>query len=312
MRYFSAVAETLNYRAASARLHLSAPALSKQVRDLEEELGVRLLDRDTTHVRLTNAGEVFLADAAQIIAHAERAVAHARDASKGNRGRLVIGNIGPLTAGYMAEAVAAFGARFPDIEVELTDIELPGQIPALEEQAIHVGMIPARDVAGLPAGFRHASVLTTPLAAALSVEHPLAAGRTVTFAQLAREKVLCFRSEVAASSHRLYVGELFAARGLKLPRIAEVRGYESLLAMVAGGQGVSILAGRGSLLRVNGVVLRPFQDAAADTELDLHAVWRATPDGIAAENFVTEFRRLSGAGRRRGATSAKNRRPRRA
>lgn len=307
MRYFCAVAEDLNYRAASARLNLSAPALSKQVRDLEEEIGVRLFDRDTSHVRLTRAGQAFLTEARQILSQAQRAVAVAREAAKGQRGRLVIGNIGPLTAGFMPDAVAAFYARFPGVEVELTDIELPGQLAALEKQVIDIALMPARSTAELSSRFRHESVLTTPLGVALSREHPLASARSLAFAELGREKMICFVGDTAASSHRRYVAQLFVSRGLKPPRFVEVRGFESLLAMVAGGQGVSILAVRGSMSRMNGVVTRPLKDGAADTEIDLHAVWRAGADAAVAEHFVAEFRRRSGAAATRGNPAARAR-----
>ena len=295
LRYFAAVAETLNYRAASGRLNLSAPALSKQVRDLEEELGVRLFDRDTTRVRLPTAGQVFLSEARALIAHADRAMTLAREAAKGQRGRLVIGNVGPLTAGYMAEAVTAFWKRFPDVEVELADVELPEQISALERREINVGFTTPRliDAAGLSEDYEHVRVLTTPVSVAMSTEHPLAAQRTVSFAQLARERLLCVMSARSRSSHRGYIEELLAARGMTPARVNEVRGFESLLALVASGQGVSVLAGRASVLRVEGIVLRPFKDAGSDCEVNLHAVWCRRTAGAVAENFIAEFRRLS-------------------
>ncbi len=306
MRYFSAVAETLNYRAASVRLHVSAPALSKQVRDLESELGVQLLDRGTTYVRLTNAGRVFLAEARQIIAHADRARSLVREAAEGRRGRLVVGNLGPLTSGYMVDAVTAFCARYPHVEVELTDVDMPMQFGALQKRLIDVGFTAGRVLSGgALAGYRRLPVLTTPLCAVMPADHRLASERAVSFAQLGREKLLCLAGDGAsASSHRSYLHELFAARGLSVARVSDVRGFDSLLAMIAGGQGVSILSGRDSSWRVKGIVVRPFNETGADTDIDLHAVWRDDATGVIAANFVTEFRRLTSGrtarGRRQG------------
>ena len=287
------MAETLNFREASERLHLSTPALSKQVKDLETELGVRLLDRNTVHVQLTNAGEVFLAEARQILAQAERAMRQAREVAKGQRGRLAVGNIGPLTASYMAACLTAFCARYPEVEVELIDIELSGQVQALDKRTIHVGFVPAGAVADLPAGFHHVSVLRTPLGVVASNRHPFAAERSISFAQLAREKLLCITGGTARNTHRTYLESLLAKRGLKPARVAEVKGFESLLAMVAGRQGVSVIAGRPGLLHVEGIVMRPFREAGDDTVLDVHAVWRPEAVGPLAENFVNEFRRVS-------------------
>src|SRR5664279_401085 len=112
LRYFVTVAEELNFRRAAERLHVVQPALSRQIKDLEYDLRVRLLDRDTVRVRLTDAGRVFLDEARQILAHAERAKEMARDAAAGRRGRLVIGNVGPVTTSFMPASLTAFRARY--------------------------------------------------------------------------------------------------------------------------------------------------------------------------------------------------------
>lgn len=302
LRYFIAVAETLNFRAAAERLNLSKPALSKQVRDLEEELGVRLLDRDTRHVRLTNAGAVFLTEARALVGQAARAAQKAREAAKGRRGRLAVGNIGPITAVYMAACLTAFCARYPEVEVELIDLDIAAQVEALVKNAIHVGFVPAQSVGLLPAGFRNVPVLTAPLGAALGSGHPLARRRAVTLQELADERILCVHAREAVSRHADYVLSLFRTRGLKPARIVEVKGYESLLAMIAAGQGVSLLAGQGQLTRVDNVMMRPLKDRGADTVVDVRAVWRKEAAGPLAENFIEVFRGLNhggGAGRSR-------------
>src|ERR1700754_3438022 len=101
LRYFAAVAEELSFRRAAERLRVAQPALSSQIKDLEEELGARLLDRDTRAVRLTDAGAAFLAEVRQILAHAERATVVAREAAQGRRGRLVVGYFAPIFMGLM-------------------------------------------------------------------------------------------------------------------------------------------------------------------------------------------------------------------
>lgn len=293
LRYFAAVADTLNFRAAAERLHLSTPALSKQIKNLEEELGVGLLERTTTHVRMTPAGTVFLPEARRILEQAELAMQLARAAAKGERGRLSVGNMGPLTASFMAACLTAYCARYPDVEVNLIDLDLPSQRHSLERREIHVGFVPALLVPDLPEGFSHLAVLTTPLAAVVSAQHPLAAERVISFAQLARERVLCISGGATPNTHRGYITELMRNRGLKPSRIVEVQGYESLLAMVAGGQGVSIIGGRSGLLHVDGIAIRPLKETGEDTLLELHAVWRPDTGGRMAENFITEFRRVS-------------------
>src|SRR3954447_14733009 len=94
LRYFVAVAEELHFGRAAARLHLAQPPLSRQIRQLEAELGVLLLERSRRRVRLTDAGAVFLAEARAILAHVDRAAEAARQAARGERGTLAVGFIG--------------------------------------------------------------------------------------------------------------------------------------------------------------------------------------------------------------------------
>lgn len=297
LRYFTAVAETLNFRAASARLNLSAPALSKQVRHLEEELGVRLFDRDTTQVRLTNAGEVLLAEARLILAHADRAIAQTREAARGRRGRLIVGNVGPLTAGYMADCVTAYCARYPEVELELVDISPLHQLTALENHTIQVGFVPAGTLRYLGPEVRHVPVLSTPLYVIVRDEHPLAAQRAIPFAELASEKLLFVSSDSPDLSHRRFVLDRFAARGLTPRQVREVKGVESLLAMVASGLGVSIIAGRPASMRMDRLVSRPLKDGGSDTRIEIHAIWLPGSAEPLAINFIDDFRRLTRAGK---------------
>jgi DNA-binding transcriptional LysR family regulator len=98
LRYFRAVAESRGFREAARRLHIVQPALSQTVSDLEQELGVQLLVRNSRTMRLTSEGEIFLEEAKQILEHADRAVELARRAARGEVGALSIGFLGSATA----------------------------------------------------------------------------------------------------------------------------------------------------------------------------------------------------------------------
>ncbi len=288
LRYFAAVAETLNFRLAAEALNLSTPALSKQVKDLEEEVGVRLLDRDTTQVCLTNAGAVFLEEVKAILEHAKRAVEQAREAEKGKRGRLAIGNFGPLTSNYMASALAIFCARYPDVEVDLIDIDMPDQVAAMKSGLIQLGFLPTREAHQIPPGFQSALVIVAPLCVAMAEGHPLTARSALNLKELTGHRMLCAASPTKPSLHAGFINGLFSARSLRLPRITEVRGFESLLAMIAGGQGISILAGR-HMLRVENLVVRSLKETGPDTQIDLCAVWAEGATGLLAKNFAGVF-----------------------
>lgn len=291
LRYFAAVADALSFRVAAESLNISTPALSKQIKGLEEEVGVLLLDRNTTQVRLTNAGAVFLTEAKLMLEHARRAVKQAREAEKGHRGRLIIGNVGPLTASYMANALTAFAVRYPDVELDMVDVDLPAQIEAMESDMIELGFVPAQEVPGLPSEYETAPVLRAQLGVAMPEDHPLAAKAALTLSELSGQRVLCAAGRASPSPHTQYVIALFSRRRLKPPRIVEVRGFESLIAMIAGGQGMSILAAR-RLTQVDNIRLRHLKDTGPDIHVDIHAIWRKGRRGVLARNFAEVFRSL--------------------
>ena len=122
LRYFLAVAEELHFGRAAARLHISQPPLSQQIRRLEKELQAPLFQRTKRHVELTNAGRVFLGDARALIAQAEQAAGNAKRASRGEIGQVLVGC--DLWADFLngARIIRSFARRHPDVEVELRDL----------------------------------------------------------------------------------------------------------------------------------------------------------------------------------------------
>jgi DNA-binding transcriptional LysR family regulator len=295
LRYFAAVAEALSFRAAAEALNLSGPALSKQVKDLETELGVRLLDRNTTQVRLTNAGAVFLAEARQLLAQAGQAVARAREAEAGRRGRLTIANAGAILANYLAASLSNFCARYPGVDVSLVDLDLFDQLEALAAGKIQVGFMLGGNTGQLPGGLQQSPVLHSPLGVAMSARNALARLRRVPLADAARERILAIGGR-RVSFHTDLIRAIFTARGLAPREIVLVNGFESLMAMIAAGQGVSILAQRGSVGRSGDIVIRPLRETGPDLGIELCAVWHRSAAPSIAENFVDELRRLTAVG----------------
>src|SRR5690242_3928764 len=141
LRYFVAVAEELHFGRAAARLHISQPPLSQQIRRLERELQAPLFRRTKRQVELTNAGRVFLAEARSLVAQAEQAAGNAKRASRGEIGQLLVGS--DLWVDFLngAKIIRRFAQRNPDVEVELRDLTAAEQISALEGGRIHVGIL---------------------------------------------------------------------------------------------------------------------------------------------------------------------------
>src|SRR5437762_37615 len=133
LRYFIAVAEEENVSRAALKLHVSQPALSRQIRDLEEELGFPLLERSAKSVRLTEAGRVFLPEARAVLQRTEEGVKAARAVAMGGQGELHVGYAPSLTARILPPTLRAFQAGLPGIRVRLHDYSTEEMLAGLRE-----------------------------------------------------------------------------------------------------------------------------------------------------------------------------------
>ncbi|HEX9783116.1 MAG TPA: LysR substrate-binding domain-containing protein [Opitutaceae bacterium] len=295
LRYFVAVAEELNFRRAAERLRVAQPALSRQVRDLEHTVGVRLLNRNTAGVMLTDAGAVFLDEARDILERADMAVAAAREAETGKVGRLTVGNLGALSAGFLPAALSAFRARFPKVEVNLEEMALADQVPALRAGTIQVGFAIDQGEA-LPSGFDSTEVLVARVAVALGRDHPLARQSRVSLVDLSHEQLLCIGQSTRHDLHRQRLEAIFAARGIKHRPMRRVNSLESLVALVVGDHGVSIMVPFASSPSAENILFRRIKEDGDDLDFRLSAVWRKSGGSRLALNFVEVLRDLSARG----------------
>ena len=140
LRYLVAVAEELSFRRAANRLHVSHPALSQQIHDLENELALKLFERNSRGVELTEVGRVFLIGARKVLAAAEQAVTQAQETAKGVRGRLVIGSVSPLTSSFLPNALARFREQRPLVEVTVSHMNNRVQVEAVLDGSIMLGI----------------------------------------------------------------------------------------------------------------------------------------------------------------------------
>ncbi|MES2474504.1 MAG: LysR substrate-binding domain-containing protein [Verrucomicrobiota bacterium] len=271
LRYFVAVGEELNFRKAADRLHISRPALSKQIKDLEHEIAVRLLDRDTVSVSLTKAGEIFLDDARKLLLHADNAIARANEAQSGHRGRLRIGSVGIIATEFLPKTLKIFHQKFPGVEVAFVEMLPAEQLDALADGRIDIGFAYGKDVESMTC-LRSLCVIRSTFGVALSRQHPLADRKSLALTEVAGETLLCLGGE-GRSSHRETLATIYYQDGTRPGKVRQVDGFDSLVTLIAADQGISLLPHVLDLDKQD-IVIIPIALTAADLDFHMWAVWK--------------------------------------
>jgi len=185
LRYFVAVAEELHFGRAAERLHIAQPPLSKQVRELEAELGVTLLRRTTRRVELAPAGEVLLERAREILAAVDAATQDTQRAARGELGRLAVGFVGSATYALLPALAAALRSALPGVVLDLRgELLTPAQVTSLLDGTLDLGLLrpPVRQPE-----LAVEVVRWEPLIAVLPQTHPLATADAVPIEKLSAE-----------------------------------------------------------------------------------------------------------------------------
>ncbi len=293
LRYFVAVAEQLHFRGAAERLRIAQPALSHQIRALEDDLGVRLFDRSGRRVRLTMAGSAFLEGARSTLGQAERARRAAVRAHRGEVGRLSLGFVGSAAHEVLPRLVRAFREDRPDVELELRALYTPEQVRELEGGRIDVGLLrnpPTYDsLEVLP-------VARESLLAVLPADHHLASEERIPLAALADEDFVFPPRRLSPAIHDRVIGLCqqagFSPRVVQESAEAEADSVtaQSLAGMVAAGLGVSLTVNIPENLNNPGVVCRPVYGPEASW--DLVVAWRRNESSPVVRAFVGVTKRI--------------------
>jgi DNA-binding transcriptional LysR family regulator len=290
LRYFVAVAEELHFGRAAQRLHVSQPPLSRQIRQLEEELHTELFQRTKRRVYLTTAGEAFLMEARRTLDQAQRAARVAEETGRGELGHVAVGFVeAPLHSGLLPTSVREFRARFPGVTLELREVVSRDQPAALRNGVIDVGLayIPP---ANTDAFFAIEPLLRDPLAVALPARHPLAGRPRIRMRDLASETLIVFRRELAPGLHDEVLHQLRRA-GLVPRALQEVVQMQTVLALVAAGIGFGLVPRSIARVRRSGVCFVLTRDLTV--RLDTHLVWREGERSPTVENFLTVAREVA-------------------
>ena len=278
LRYFVTVAEELHFGRAAVRLVVSQPALSRQIRELERELGAELFARTSRQVRLTRAGEVLLEEARVTLIQADRTLEAARRAGRGELGQLAIGYLGSVASGILPPLVQAYRARRPDVGLLFYESLDDKQLAAIADRHLDIGFVRSP---GSHGGVRIEAIQQEPLAAVLPEEHPLAGQERISLGALADESFILWPRYLSAA---VYDDVVAACRqhGFSPRIVIEAAGAAATLGLVAAALGVSVLVYSYRNPRPVGVTLVPIENLSST----LYMAWREDNRSPVLPDFV--------------------------
>src|SRR5260221_13396585 len=229
LRYFVAAAEEENISRAALRLHISQPAISRQIRNLEDEISIRLFERKARALSLTVAGSKFLEEARSVLRHAEEAVARTKSSSETGIRELHVGYAPSPTTQILPRALEVLREKSPKIQLHLHDISTAEMLLLLREKKLHVALtvLPSRKHLR---GLDYIQIASYPLCIALASKHPLSKLKTLKPEQFVEEPFIGYaRKEYP--EYEAWVEKLFNSLGRSPARIVEE--YDSFSGIVA-------------------------------------------------------------------------------
>lgn len=284
LRYFTAVAAHGSFNQAAARLHLTQPALSRQVKDLEDELGVALLKRGKNVITLTEAGELFYDEARDVLARAEQAMLRVRRQSGSIPLRIAYAP--SLTAGVLPRALERFQAESPQTRVELADLA-PAEMWRLGREGLLDVIFSAEDAESQLKDFvwREARRLSPVLV--MPKGHPLAKLKRVPPARLRDQPMVGFHRKDFPEYDR-NIRALLKPHGVTPYYAHRADGLASLLASLEAHGSLAVLTDAAAAFLPATLAMRPFSPALAPAVVVV-GVSAAKPNPH-AERFVRIFR----------------------
>lgn len=287
LRYFVAVARLRSFTRAAEALHIAQPPLSQRIQELEDQLGVRLIERGSRPIQLTAAGQSLLEQAIPLLQRTEAMVASMRRFNAPGTPTFTLGAVGASFPGSLAEVIRRLRQARPGLHVDLHELNGPQQLDALREGRIDAGI---SRVALQAEGIRSVVLREEALELALPADHPLAA----TPAPVSVRELSGLRMLMYVCAPRPSLGDHIQARlrghGVVLHDVQEIDRYDSALLMVAAGCGATIVPAAARGMGIAGIVHRPLLEPLTapvvlchregDTSIALQSLYAAIGDHL--------------------------------
>lgn len=281
LRYFTSVVQWKGYREASRRLHVSQPAISRTITDLEDELGLKLFARTKRAAEPTPEGEIFYREAVQALARVDSAVQTAKRAANGEIGDLSIGFLGSATSPFLPELVRTFKAQHPGVRLTLQELTPLQQDAAFEKGLIDLGFTrPLTPEQGKI--FSSRILYSDPMLAVLPASRRTKT-KSVRLADLSKESFVLFHREGAPPLFDT-ITRMCNKAGFSPKVDCEPDLMQTVLTIVAAEQGVSIVPACVRSLRADGVCFYRLQPD--DVRVELVAAWKKQAPSVALRAFL--------------------------
>lgn len=238
LRYFVSVAENLSFTDAAAEHFVAQSAISKQISNLEELIGVQLFVRNKRSVQLTTAETHLLKEARGVITHYERALKKARLAGKGISGTIKIGFLGHERS-FLPKLIHQFNKKFPEIGIELTQYTRALLNTFIKNGDLDIGFTLGVSMEKFPE-LKWRKISNMPINIVMPKEHPLAKQEKISIHALSSEPMIVISQKVSPDGYR-HITDTFAKYGYIPNIVQECSCYETVLLMIEAGVGISIL-----------------------------------------------------------------------
>jgi len=255
LKYFVAVAEYLSFSRAALGLYISQPALSRQIKQLEDEMSVVLFLRQSDGLKLTGAGKIFLEQAKDILARSGVAVQSMKAYSINIYEPLIIGYIPTILQSFLGKTLHRFGLAYPQVALRFREMLPSEQVKALRDGAIHIAFM-GNPPDELEEEFTVKCVKEVPIVALLPDTHPLANQPSINLMELASEKFIGI-SEETFPGRNDRIRDTCRCAGFMPNLHLFADSHASMIAMVAAGQGVAVMPNEAEALPHPQVVFMP-------------------------------------------------------
>jgi len=281
LRYFVAVAEALSFTKAAEKLHTAQPSLTRQIKDLEEELGVQLLTRTKQQVMLTDEGRSFLADAKRLLALAAETVESVRRFQSGEVRALNVGYVSNLFYDLLPRTLASFHQSFPTVSVNLFDMSCGDQFRALEDGKLDLGFVGLHEPVALR-GLEFRTIASYKTVAALPKDNPLA-GKTTVELKALTPMFFIGMSEASYPGYREWLTKTCKRAGFNPKVLQDVALERTMIHAVAAGLGVALVPEQLKKLEHENVVFRPLNPTVGTEGC---VAWRSENPSAALKAYV--------------------------